>query len=311
MILAKILYGSGLYGTVTPDSDVDYRGIYLPSLRDCLLGTTKDTFNDPLEEDTQYFSLPYFLKLAAQGQSVAIEMLSAPDSAIVGDSDTWRRLRAEKARFYTRNMKAFLGFAKSQSGKYSSRIERLAEVETILSALRRPDTISCEQRRLGEIWDELPESTNAVKTTNERNTNADKRVYVVCGREIQATATVWHAYQVIEAIKDGYGERVRNAKDGKIDWKSLSHAFRVAHQAREIVTTGKLTYPLSNADYLRDMKLGKIDFMENRLDEKLDNLIEEVQDLMDRSNLPGQVDLDWCDQFVLDTYQEYYSLPGL
>lgn len=312
MTIAKILYGSHLYGTSTPESDTDFRGIYLPSLRDCLLGTVKDTVTDTTEEDTQYYSLPYFLRLASQGQSVAIEMLSAPESAIVTDSDIWQRLRAEKARFYTRNMKSFLGFAKSQAGKYSSRAERLNEVEVILAVLRRPDTISCEQRRLGEIWGELPESTNAVKTINERNTNTDKRAYVVCGRELQATVTVWHAYQVIETIRDGYGERVRNAKEGKIDWKSLAHAFRVASQARDIVTTGKLTYPLHNADYLREMRLGRIDFMENRLDERLDNLILEVQTLMEESSLPEKVDQSWCDQFVLMSCEREFGLhiPG-
>ena len=304
MTIAKILYGSKLYGTSTPDSDHDLRGIYLPSLCDCLLGTVKDTVTDATEEDTQYYSLPYFLRLAAQGQSVAIEMLSAPDSAIVTDSDIWRRLRAEKTRFYTRNMKSFLGFAKSQAGKYSSRAERLNETEAILDVL----TDFSNETRLSVAWNHLPESPNAVKTVNERNTNADKRAYVVCGRELQATVTIQHAYTVIKTIRDSYGERVRNAKEGRIDWKSLAHAFRVASQARDIVTTGKLTYPLHNADYLREMRLGKIDFMENRLDEKLDSLINEIQVLMDTSDLPDKVDQSWCDDFVLDTYEREFGL---
>lgn len=319
MTIAKILYGSHLYGTFTPESDLDYRGIYLPTLRDCLLGTVKDTVTDTTEEDTQYYSLPYFLRLAAQGQSVAIEILSAPDSAIVEDGDVWRRLRGEKSRFYTKNMHSFLGYAKSMSSKYSSRIDRLNETETILKVFQRHSTGGGwdrpyrfnDDKRLSVIWDELPESLNAVKTVNERNTNVDKRAYVICGRELQATVTIGHAYSVIKTVYDSYGERVRKAKNGQLDWKALAHAFRVAYQARDIVTTGRLTYPLHNADYLREMRLGKIDFMENRLDERLDNLILEVQSLMDASNLPNKVDQSWCDDFVLDAYRTHYTLPPL
>lgn len=301
-ILAKVVYGSKLYGTDVPESDQDYRGIYLPTLDDCILGTVKDTITIPEEEDTQYFSLQYFLNLAAQGQSIAIEMLSAPQSAVVISSPVWEMLQAERKRFYTKNMKAFLGYAKSQSSKYSSRIDRLNEAEAIQKAFRQPWKKSIEDIRLGDIWYALPESTNAIKTTNERNQNDDKRVYQVCGRELQATVTVAHAARVVQNIIESYGERVRKAKDGDLDWKAFAHAFRVASQAYLIVKFGNLAYPLYNAEYLRDLRLGKYNFLEEKLDEKLDILIEEVQTLLDQSNLPDGVDQKWLNQIIIDCY---------
>lgn len=309
--LVKLISGSRLYGTNVSGSDTDFRGVYLSPLRDCLLNRVKDTVTDATEEDTQSFSLQYFLQLASQGQSIAIEMLSAPDGAVVIQSAAWMRLRAERKRFYTRNIHSFLGFAKSQSGKYSSRAERLNEVEAIFEVFKRGRKKSIEDIRLSEIWDELPESTNAIKGTNPRNTNADKRAYIVCGRELQSSVTIWHAAQVIQTIRDGYGERVRNAKDGNIDWKSLAHAFRVSMQAEEIVETGDLIYPLKQADYLRSMRLGQIDFISNGLDQKLDDLIAEVQVKMDASSLPERVDQAWVDQLILDIYREHYNLPPL
>jgi len=308
-ILVKTLFGSRLYGTqIDGVSDLDYRGVYLAPLKDCLLNRIKDTVTDPTEEDTQLFSLTYYLNLAAQGQSIAIELLAAPDRAIVVTSPTWEYLRTNRKRFFTRNMHSFLGYAKSQSSKYSSRIDRLNEIETMFKVFQRPRTKSIEDIRLGEIWDELPESTNAVKTVNTRNTNADKRAYVVCGRELQSTVSMAHAAGVIENIRDGYGERVRQAKDGLIEWKALAHAYRVAYQALEIVETGDLIYPLGRADYLRDMRLGKMDFFKEGLDAKLDNLINEVQAKMDASDLPDRVDQSWIDQFVLDTYEREFGL---
>ncbi len=321
MNLAKLIAGSRLYGTNVPDSDTDYRGIYLPTLQDCLLNRVKDTITDETEEDTQSFSLQYFLQLASQGQSIAIEMLSAPDKAVVVSSLAWKRLRAARQRFYTRNMHSFLGYAKSMSGKYSSRIDRLKETEAIITAMERygryrvtdrtPGSPRLETIKLAEMWDALPESLNAVKTTNSRNSNADKRAYMVCGRELQATVTIEHAHSVVQTIHNSYGERVRKAKDGQLDWKALMHAFRVAYQALEIVETGDLIYPLKQADYLREMRLGKIDFIKEGLDAKLDDLIQEVQEKMDRSSLPERVDQAWMEAFILDTYREHYSLPPL
>ena len=315
-ILLKTLYGSSLYGTRTPESDTDYRGVYLSPLKDCLLNCIKDTVTDPTEEDTQLFSLTYYLNLAAQGQSIAIELLAAPDRAIVVTSPTWECLRTNRKRFFTRNMHSFLGYAKSMSGKYSSRIDRLNEIEAALKVFQRHSTGGGwdrpyrfnDDKKLSAIWNELPESLNAVKTVNERNANADKRVYVVCGRELQATVTIGHAYKVVSYIYDSYGERVRKAKDGQLDWKALAHAYRVAYQALEIVETGNLIYPLNRADYLRDMRLGRFDFIKEGLDAKLDDLINEVQTKMDASDLPDRVDQSWIDQFVLDTYEREFGL---
>lgn len=312
--LVKLIAGSRLYGTNVPDSDTDFRGVYLPPMRDCLLNRVKNTVTDATEEDTQSFSLQYFLSLASQGQSIAIEMLSAPDKVVVVSSEAWKKLRHERRRFYTRNMHSFLGYAKSMSGKYSSRIDRLKETEAIVDVLWAGGDGFLHGRgneRLLTIWDMLPESLNAVKTINDRNANADKRAYVVCGRELQATVTIGHALQVVRTISDSYGERVRKAKDGALDWKALGHAFRVAYQALEIVETGDLVYPLKQADYLRDMRLGRFDFIKEGLDQRLDDLIQEVQTKMDASSLPDKVDQAWCDQFVLDTYRTEYTLPPL
>ena len=37
-IVVKMKFGSHLYGTATPKSDIDYKGVYLPSREEILLG---------------------------------------------------------------------------------------------------------------------------------------------------------------------------------------------------------------------------------------------------------------------------------
>ncbi len=314
-ILARLPFGSHMYGTNVEGSDVDTRSIYLPSVSDCLLNRVRHSFKATDEQDGHYFSLNEFLSLASQGQSVAIELLAC--STPVQSSPTWDYLRANRKRFFTKRIHSFAGYAKAMSGKYSARVDRLKETEAILACLVRFDPSVhghfafdgiwdmekyYDDHRLSHFWDQLPESLNAVKTTNDRNTGAEKRVYLVCGREIQATVTVRHAYDVIHAIYASYGERVRAVREGRVEWKSVGHAFRAALQAKEIVETGDLVFPLKDAAWLRDLRLGRIDFVTNELDKRLDDLIAEVQGKMDASDLAESVSQEWLDEIVLDAY---------
>jgi predicted nucleotidyltransferase len=42
-ILCKIIAGSHLFGTNTPKSDLDYKGVFIPSADDILMNTYKHT----------------------------------------------------------------------------------------------------------------------------------------------------------------------------------------------------------------------------------------------------------------------------
>jgi hypothetical protein len=305
-LLAKIRFGSILYGTSVPESDVDFRAVRLPSPEDCFLDKVKHAYEDKSEEDTSVFTLQHFCRLALEGQSIAIELLAAPADMVVITSPVWRSLQDNRKRFYTKSMRSFLGYAKTQAGKYSARVDRLGEAEVVLAYLKRFESegiIEPNYAKLAMVWDGLPQSVNAVSTINSANKHADKRVYVVCGRELQATVSVDHAIEVISRVRDLYGERVKRAKDGIIEWKSFAHAFRVALQAMEIVETGDLHFPLKDAEWLRDVRLGKVDFFKESLDKRLDDLIAEVQEKMDKSDLPDEPDREWVERLILHTYR--------
>ena len=86
--IVKMKFGSHLYGTATPDSDLDYKGVFLPTKEQIYLGnipksnshSTKQTSiegvkNSNDDVDTEIYSLHYFIKLACEGQTVALDML--------------------------------------------------------------------------------------------------------------------------------------------------------------------------------------------------------------------------------------------
>jgi RNA repair pathway DNA polymerase beta family protein len=305
-MLATIRVGSRLYGTSTPTSDDDLRSVYLPSASDCFLGRVQHSIDVPDEDDSAIMSLQSFCGMALEGQSMALEMLHAPRVMRVAISPVWEELCKNRARFYTKRMAAFMSFSRSMSARYGLRIDRLKEAEAIMDVLM-PYRDTPLMTRLSNIWDKLPSSLNAVKGENPANKHADKRVYTVCGRELQATISVEHALAVVGGIVGQFGERVRNAKEGKLDYKALSHAFRVTLQAKEIVTTGDLVFPLRDAEWLRAVRLGQVDFFEHSLDKRLDDLIAEVQGLMDASDLPDKPDVEWVESLIVDTYHQQMS----
>lgn len=77
-----MVHGSHLYGLNTENSDLDYKGIYLPSLNNYLLQTVQKTIqhstgsqtsrNTKEDIDSQMFSLNYFIELALRGDTYAI-----------------------------------------------------------------------------------------------------------------------------------------------------------------------------------------------------------------------------------------------
>ncbi len=78
-------FGSVLYGTNTPSSDTDLKGIYLPSIKSCLLKqapeaithatadkTTRNTANDV---DITLYSITCYIDLLFKGEVGAIDIL--------------------------------------------------------------------------------------------------------------------------------------------------------------------------------------------------------------------------------------------
>ena len=83
---------------------------------------------------------------------------------------------------------------------------------------------------------------------------------VVCGRKMSERLSLMDAYRLVDSIVSSYGKRAQAAATAQgVDWKAMSHAVRIGGQALELLTTGHLTLPRPDADYLRAIKTGQVD----------------------------------------------------
>jgi hypothetical protein len=307
-IIVKMIFGSQLYGTSIPQSDTDYKGVFMPPIRDIILGRISKSVssntkrdggqkNKQDDVDSGMYSLHYFIHLACEGETVAIDMLHAPQEMIIEKSAIWDDIVANRGKFYTKNLRAFVGYARRQAAKYGIKGSRLNEAGMVLDFLKTQNQFS----RLRECWDSLPCGEHIFKhPPNENN----ERMYEVCGRKVGENAIVDYAQDVIGRFYAAYGERAKQAaRNEGIDWKAISHALRAAYQVRELLTTGTITFPLKDADYLRDVKQAKHDY-QSQVAPKMEELMDEVERLSAASSLPEKADREFWDNFIIQKVME-------
>ena len=305
-IIVQMKFGAHLYGTATSDSDLDYKGIFLPTKEQLLLGRVPkshnystgkdDSRNTKTDVDTELYSLHYFIKLACAGQTVAMDMLHAPDSMILEKSKIWDEIVKNKQRFYTKNLKSFIDYARRQASKYGIKGSRINAALQVLEILKKEDP----WKKMREVWSRLPRIEHCYDVAPDPN---GLRQYQVCGKSFQESATIGYVIPIIEKFYDEYGRRARLAAENRnIDWKAVSHALRAAYQTKEILTENTINFPLRNAGFLKKVKQGKLDYL-SEVGPLLETLMEEVESLSLTSSLPEAVDRKFWDKFICETLE--------
>jgi hypothetical protein len=122
---------------------------------------------------------------------------------------------------------------------------------------------------------------------------------------LQATQKVGYTLGIIKTFYEAYGHRaIKAARNEGIDWKAISHAVRAALQVKEVLTAGTITFPLKEAEIVRSIKTGNMDYMTEAAP-LLESLMDEVEILSAKSTLPKKVNRKYWDDFLISTLEEY------
>lgn len=296
-IIFETEFGSHLYGSSTPQSDRDFKGIILPTKREILLGRAEyhidkstnknNTKNSSDDVDRTYYTLSYFIKLACQGETVALDMLHGKPSNWLIHGDIWDFLVQNRSRFYSKSMKSYIGYVRKQAAKYGVKGSRIGEVEKMLNFLK-----------------ELPEDEPVGNFKLEGFDHGewiiykDNSYYEFLGSKYQDTLKIKYMIENLQKIYNTYGERSKLAKTNEgVDWKALYHALRAGYQARSIYLHGGFEYPLKENSFLMEVKAGKLDFL-NEVEPALSAIVDEVMELADKSTYPEKIDYSFWEDFI-------------
>ncbi len=314
-LLVKMIFGSHLYGTDTPASDRDWKGVFVPSRRDILLqqaprsrslhtrpaDVAKNTANDV---DDELYSLHYYVELLLEGQTAALDMLFTPPSEWMNRSSTWRdEIAAKSHLFLSRKATAFAGYCRTQAAKYGIKGSRVAAVRDTIETLA-----VCDQAaRLidTESWIRAASGGKeyvSVLMLPERKNGPVVPFLEVCGRKFAFTLKVAYVKAQLEKILGEYGKRALAAEHNEgIDWKALSHAVRVCDEAVQLLHMHTIGFPLARAELLRDIKLGKFPYKE--VAEMIEKGLAAVEEASTVSTLPDEPDRAAAEEIVAHIYE--------
>lgn len=327
----KVLYlaksGSHLYGTADGNSDLDYKGIFLPSKESLLLKqdiqhikldtNNSNTANSKDDIDCHLDSFHKWLSLLAKGETNAIDTLFSmwTDSHVYKCPVFVATIKHHYLQLITRNPHSFVGYTISQTKKYNIKGKRYNELCKFINQLRSYMS-NFEQHlqytvltsRIGAIGfislmsELLPtyDYIRYVEAPAPRGTEGNWTYLEVLGKKFAPTVALNFLIDKLEQMKNSYGSRV---KDGaQIDFKALSHAVRVMLEVEELLTTNRIQFPLKDADYIYKVKKGQIPIEE--VQQLLSTKIDEVDYLLEHTDLPEKQDSEFVNELILDIYKD-------
>lgn len=306
--LFTTIHGSKLYGTNTPQSDTDYKSVFLPPIKQLLRGekvsnsvkTTNGTGkNTSIDEDYEYIPLQVLCKDFVNGQIYAQELVFAalqPNEHTLEIKNHFRTTCMELVDgFLTSNVTSMVGYAMGQATKYGIKGTRLNSLRTVHNVFSKyehlPDAkIQDLQCLVGEL-EALADSDRYCETRlyngprTEDVSNPVDPAFVLLEKVFGYEITITECLKRTSSMLKKYGARTNQASiQNGHDWKAISHALRIIDQAYEVLTHHTLSFPLPDAAYYTEVKLGQHTWEE--VSEELAKRLERMERAQLTTTLP-------------------------
>jgi predicted nucleotidyltransferase len=280
-VVFETLVGSQVYGTATPDSDFDYRGVcVLPmEMTDHLFANfeQKDSWGDqklpyPPErtKDRVVYNLKKFMKICLDANPSVLELLFVPETFWVKSSAAWRYISENRGVFLSKKVKfTFTGYAHSQ----------LSRIKRHRGWLLNPPKEEPTREGYGLPKNPLlsTEQLSALLTIPEEFVGKNHQEMARKEKAFHEARTHWNMY--MEWFKHRNPARAEMEKKFGFDCKHASHLIRLMYEGEEILTKHTITLPRPEAKLLMDIRNGgysyeKVVEMAEGMDAKFDTLYE-------------------------------------
>lgn len=284
--------GSHFFNLNGPNSDTDYRGLYIDLYQDSFESKQDKNYqveyktkvgdgkNSKDDTDFTLFSLSCFLNLLKSGDFNMMELLYTPSDKIIFKTPIYDELVSIRKNLLINDISAFLGFIKKEYKRYGVNIYHYKVQQDFVQFLKQWPTSD----KMSDHWDEIieyskvPENFVKITTTKVNNNNVKVELpsLVVANRLHQNTVKISYVIEAIETVMSRYGHRQKSMAADGVEFKGLYHAMRLIYEANDLLDFGEFTFPFDHTrhDILKSIKNGTIN--QDKLFEMIDFEIEEL-----------------------------------
>jgi uncharacterized protein len=338
-----VIRGSQAYGTSTPESDIDYAGVYIQKKEDILGFEYKEQINDD-KNDTVFYEIKRFLDLLFTNNPTVLELLNTSEDCIIYKHPLFDKILENKNIFITKKCKnSFGGYSRQQISKAKGqdkkqnwekeRIERKQPIdfcyihinEKSISLIKYLNDNNLSQDFCG--LSKIPHSKELyalfydnTKTKNFRGINFEN------SNDIRLTSIPKNSdfIGLISYSKDSYSIHCKDYNEyqtwlknkneqrwidvknhnQKIDGKNMMHCQRLLNMSKEIALGKGIIVKRPDAEYLLKIRKGEIDLQ--TLINNVENEIKEIDNLFNNSNLPDNIDYNFVNDLLVRIRKEFY-----
>ncbi len=284
--------GSHFFDLNGPDSDTDYRGLYIDPYQDSYESNTNKIYlldyktkegnvkNSKEDCDVTLFSLSSLISLLKQGDFNCQELLFCPEDKILYKTPIFDELVKNRRDYLVNDTSSFIGFIRKEAKRYSVNVFHYDIQMRFVEFLRKFPLYDT----LADHWDEIKAYASSnpgeIKFSDSKISNAktSKNIdaLVIAARMHISTGTVKYTVEAIEGVCQKYGHRQRNMAQSGKEYKGLYHSLRLIYEANDILDYGEFRFPFGEKRMhtLRSIKNGTVDqdWLFDTIDQEIEKL---------------------------------------
>ncbi len=328
-VVLSALAGSHAYGLNTPESDEDFRGVFVAD---------KSAFysqNFPLEvsdesNDQSYFELEKFKTLLLKANPTVLEFLAFPEENIRERHELFHKFKAED--YLTKQcLASYTGYALGQIRKAYNLKKRISipEEEELKSFLEfcyvlenggkvplNDSNINVNEvtasavdveKGIYSLWSSNGIGGLELNSQNEiitsENTEDEFKGFMVFDK--LAYTKYLKEYQSFFRWKSDRVKAHKEFRAGEYDGKFLMHTFRLLFTAKDIVQKGELFIRRPERDFLLGVRSHEYEFGE--LIQRSEDLVDELKELFKATDLPNKPNTEAAEEAVRGIRDFFYS----
>ena len=275
--IAEFVTGSNLYGTNTPESDIDICGIFVApedyyiglhcvkEIDQSVISKAESGKNDKDAVDKKFYELTNFCRLALNCNPNIIETLFVPPEKILYDSPEFVTLRCNYQNFVSKLCyKTFMGYAQSQKHKMIIKKDNMILIDEAIGYIEGLIKVNGKLVHMSAFNDHFSQVSGVV-VKEQHFTFGDCSVHY--------NDSLKNALGKLQARKNKFSSRYDDyiSKSG-YDTKFASHLVRLLYECEELLMTGEIGFPLYSRGLILEIKKGKYSI------EEVMNIVTELED---------------------------------